>query len=274
MSVTGQRAGKGRKVRRVKFTPTPALPFAQHSFGGQVEFLSGGGVPTVFITREAFSRMWHYVDIATEEVGWFGTVRMTRRSNYLIEEVFLGEQEVSAVQTEISGNGLAQIGQHLIDSRPDGVEQANKLLFWGHSHVRMGTFASGQDEEQMEQFRENGCPWFIRGILNKLGRMEFTIFLWAAGVKLVDVPWAIYEHVDQSIRPDIEAEFETKVKRRTYRPYKYKAPAAGAVVHPGVWAGQPPSDAGAAQPWSPSTGLPHNSGVMVVHSNDAERTEA
>src|SRR3989344_9241616 len=121
MAVKGKRAGKVYRYRkRKKFLPAPAHPFAQHAFGGQIEFLNGG-VPKVFMTREVYSRMWHYVDIADEEVGWFGTVRITPYGNYLIEEVFLGEQEVSAAQTEISGNGLAQIGQHLIDTRPDGV---------------------------------------------------------------------------------------------------------------------------------------------------------
>mgnify|MGYP001580031306 CR=1 FL=1 len=254
MAVKRKRAGKVYKYRKRKSLPAPAYPFAQHAFGGQVEFLSGGGVPTVFITREAYSRMWHYVDIADEEVGWFGTVRVTKYGNYLIEEVFLGEQEVSAAQTEISGDGLAQIGQNLIDTRPDGVEQASKLFFWGHSHVRMGTSPSGQDEKQMDEFRENGCPWFIRGILNKLGRMEFTIFLWEAGVKIVDVPWAIYEHVDESIRAGIEAEFKAKVTRAVY---KYMPPAVAANMHQPWFAGAPGYYQGN-----------NGSGVMVVHSGD------
>ena len=250
------RVGKARKFRRVKsHPPVPARIFAQHPFGGQIEFLNGGGVPTVFMTREVFSRMWHFVDIASEEVSWLGTVRMTKYGNYLIEEVFLLDQEVSATQTELSGEGQAQLAQYLIETRPDGVETANKLRFWGHSHVRMGTSPSHQDEKQMEKFQENGCSWFIRGILNKLGRMEFTIFLWEAGVKIVDVPWAIYEHVDESIRAEIEADFMAKVTRPVYVPYKYVPPAAGVVVHPSVWNGQPPY-AG------------NGPGVMVVHSGD------
>lgn len=244
--------GKVRRFRRIKTPPVPAQPFAQHPFGGKIEFLNGGGIPTVFMTREVYSRMWHFVDIASEEVSWLGTVRMTKYGNYLIEEVFLLDQEVSATQTELSGEGQAQLAQHLIETRPDGVETANRLRFWGHSHVRMGTSPSGQDEQQMEKFQENGCAWFIRGILNKLGRMEFTIFLWEAGVKIIDVPWAIYEHVDESIRAEIEADFKAKVTRTVY---KYVPLAAGAIVHPG-WAGSPPYQ------------YQGNGGVMVVHSGE------
>jgi len=206
----------GRK-RLAPVALASAQPFIQHVFGGRVEFLNGSKVPTVFMTREAYSRMYHYVDLALEEVSWLGTVRIMSCGNYLIEEVFLLEQTVSSAQTELSTDGQAILVQHLINTRSDGVEIANRLLFWGHSHVHMGTGPSGQDDQQVEQFRENGCPWFIRGIVNKKGRMEFTIFLYQAGLKIVDAPWAIYEPVDESIRAGIEAEFEEKVSRMSYQ---------------------------------------------------------
>lgn len=196
---------------------TPAQSFIPHAFGNKVEFM-GGGRPVVLITREAYSRMYHFVDIADSEVGWLGSVERTPQGDFLIKEVFLLEQEVSAATTSISEDGIAGLVQGLIDNRHDGVDVANQLFFWGHSHVRMGTFASGQDESQMRHFQENGCPWFVRGIFNKLGRMEFTIFLWEAGVKIVDAPWAICEFVDHGMRAEIEAEFEAKVSEMPIAP--------------------------------------------------------
>jgi len=220
-----KRPSKARKGRAVKIVPPlPAQPFAQHQFKEEVEFLSGNGIPKVLMTREAYSRMWHFVDLATQEVGWLGAVRVTPHGDYLIEEVFLLEQEVSAAQTELSSEGQAKLVQHLIDTRPDGVEVANRILFWGHSHVRMSTTASFQDDKQMETLKENGCPWFVRGIFNKLGRMEFTLFLWEAGVKIVDAPWAICEHVDESIRAGIEAEFKDKVSSAPFGPATFAGP--------------------------------------------------
>jgi|GEM_PF-3441151 len=228
MKTKTRRTGKGRRVRVAKAIPIPAHPFVQHSFEGKVEFLDGSGVPMVLMTREAYSQMWHFVDLAAEEVSWLGTARITPYGNYLIEEVFLLEQQVSATETELSSEGQAKLAQHLMDTRPDGVEAVNKLRFWGHSHVRMRTSPSHQDEQQMQKLQENGCPWFIRGILNKLGRMEFTIYLWAAGVKITDVPWAIYERVDASMRAGIEAEFQEKVSRATYTPHAIPMGAEGA----------------------------------------------
>lgn len=225
--VTKKRRTAPSQVRASVVLPT--RPFAQHAFAGRIEFLAGQ-VPMVFMTREAFSRMWHYVDIATEEVGWFGTVEITPHGNYLIKEVFLLEQEVSATQTELSTDGQAQLVQDLIETRSDGADVANELLFWGHSHVHMTTSPSYQDDKQMEQFRENGCPWFVRGILNKNGRMEFTLYLWETGVKIVDVPWAIYEDIDQEVRAGIEQEFAAKVSKRVFVAPKV---LKGFVVPPG-----------------------------------------
>lgn len=211
-------AKKSRRVRATTGVRRPAQPFAQHAFEARPEFLNGGGIPTIFMTREVYSRMWHLVDIADEEVGWLGAVRTTPQNDYLIEEVFLLEQEVSATATDLSVDGQAKLAQYLIDNRADGIEIVNRLRFWGHSHVTMETSPSPQDDRQMEQFLENGCSWFVRGILNKRGRMEFTLFLWEARVKIVDVPWAIYERVDESIRSEIEAEFRNKVSRKIYIP--------------------------------------------------------
>lgn len=186
-----------------------ALPFVRHAFTKTVELL--GGLPKVLVTRQAYDRMLAIVDIADKEVGWLGTV--TRLGNdFLIEEIFLFRQEVSAVTTEISPDGLAEVATEILESRPtDGVEVLNNLRLWGHSHVRMGTSPSGQDNAQMAEFRSAGHPWFIRGILNKEGRMEFTIYLYDAGVKVVDAEWSLYEPVDDAVRGEIEKQFREKV---------------------------------------------------------------
>lgn len=46
--------------------------------------------------------------------------------------------------------------------------------------------------------------------------MEFGIWFYESGIKVLDVEWAIYEPVDESIRSSIEAEFASKVKEKTY----------------------------------------------------------
>lgn len=202
-----------------------ASPFSGHAFERRVALV--GDLPRVLVSRAAYNRMWHIVDLASQEVGWLGTVRR-EGADFLIEEVFLFKQEVSAATCEITPDGLAEFAQELISSRPDGVEVLNRLCFWGHSHVRMGTSPSGQDEEQMKVFSESGHPFFVRGILNKNGRMEFTIFLHESGVKIVDAEWAVYEPVDDSLRSEIEAEFSAKVSEKVYPAAHYYGGGLGA----------------------------------------------
>lgn len=197
-----------------KVGKTKAKSFCPHSFGTKIELDSN--VPRVLISRLAYNKMWHYVDVADKEVGWLGTV-VENGNDFLIQDVFLLKQEVGQTETEITLDGLAEFGQEIL-SKPNGTEIYNGIRFWGHSHVNMGTDPSSQDEEQMEVFRESEHPFFIRGILNKNGRMEFTIFLYAAGIKIVDAEWTISEPVDESIRADIEAEFEDKVTEGVYAP--------------------------------------------------------
>jgi len=209
-----------------------ALPFAQHAFEGRIEFMNGAGIPTIFVAPEAYSRMWHFVDIAIGEVSWLGTVALLSHGDYLIEEVFLLKQVVSTGHTELSAEGQAELAQDLLTSRPHGEESVNRLRFWGHSHVNMGTTPSYQDTEQVEQFRENGCPWFIRGILNKKGRIEFTLFLWEAGIVIRDVPWSVYHAVDESMRDGLEAEFKEKVAQEII---VYTALPGTGYVFPPAW---------------------------------------
>jgi len=88
---------------------------------------------------------------------------------------------------------------------------ANKLFFWGHSHVNMDTSPSSQDDAQIEIFRGDGCPWFIRGIFNKKKRAEFTVFFFDANLAVIDCPWSIEATVDDGRREFWEKEISDKV---------------------------------------------------------------
>ena len=173
-----------------------------------VEFL--GAKPKVLVSTSALERMWHIVDLSAHEVGWLGTVRRMG-PNFLIEEVFLFEQEVSATTTEISPDGLAAVATEIISSREDGMEVVNALRFWGHSHVHMAVSPSAQDEAQMSLFRENGCDFYIRGIFNKKGEVRFDIFLFSAGLVIRQAEWEEYRPADPGLREAIRAELAEKV---------------------------------------------------------------
>jgi len=181
--------------------------FNPHGFDTKVEFEK---IPHIFLTHQAYSDMAVLVDEVDKEVGWLGTARIIS-DGFLIDEIFLVKQEVASTTTELDEDGIAELGVELLGSREDGMDVVNSIRFWGHSHVNMGTSPSGQDESQMNLFKQNNCDWFIRGIANKKGRIQFSVFYFKFGIQYHDVPWSIYQEVDQSRREDWKKQIEDKV---------------------------------------------------------------
>lgn len=136
--------------------------------------------PEVYISDEAMIKMKHYIDLNDDEVGWLGTA-VKNKDGYYIEDVLLFEQEVHSTTTELTPEGLGEFGEKLLQ-RDDGVEIWNKIRLWGHSHVNMTVSASGQDDEQMEVFSDNGHDWFIRIIANKKGDMQVDVYDFVTGI--------------------------------------------------------------------------------------------
>jgi len=180
-----------------------------------------GSFPRVLISRIAHDKMWHYIDIADQEVSWLGTV-VEQENDFLIEDVFLLEQGVSSANTDITEEGQEKLCQELL-AQEDGVELWNKIRFWGHSHVNGGTSPSGTDEQQMKKFAKLDLPFWIRGIFNKKGRAEFSIFFYSTDLAVTDVAWSLAELADKSLRAAIEKEFAEKVTQAvaptTYFPH-------------------------------------------------------
>ncbi len=145
--------------------------------------------PEIIITKRALTKMQIYVNTCDNEVGWLGIAIKEDKYIY-IEDVLLFEQEVHATTTEITPEGLATFGEKLLADYPDnGMEIWNNIKVWGHSHVNMSTFASGQDDKQMETFAEGGHDWFIRIIANKKGDMNIDIYDYSLGIIYKGVIW-------------------------------------------------------------------------------------
>lgn len=148
-------------------------------------------VPFIVISREALIKMYHYVDKCTEEVGWMGTAYRDGKEIF-IHDVYLFDQEVHATTTEITPQGLSDFAAELLQSE-EGMEIWNNLKMWGHSHVNMGVTPSGQDDKQMETFKEGGHDWFIRLIANKKGELKIDLYNYESGVIYIDLPWEAQE---------------------------------------------------------------------------------
>lgn len=143
--------------------------------------------PKVYISDGAMIKMKYYIDGCDDEIGWMGTASMNKHG-YYIEDVLLFEQDVHSTTTEITPEGLGEFAEELL-KQEDGVEIWNTIKVWGHSHVNMSTSASGQDDEQMEVFSDNGHDWFIRIIANKKGEMQVDVYDFDTGIIYYNVEY-------------------------------------------------------------------------------------
>jgi len=167
--------------------------------------------PQIGINANALAKMSVYVDKCPDEIGWLGTVESIGKRRYIISDVFLFDQNVHSTTTEITPEGLSTFGEEIL-TRPDGMEIWNNLKMWGHSHVNMGVFASGQDDKQMEEFESIGQPWFVRLICNKKGDMTIDFFDYEHGISYLDVPWIELSSPEESEIKNKIAELEEQLR--------------------------------------------------------------
>ncbi len=184
--------------------------FRSHEFKTVID-----GVPRVIVSQQAAADMWHLVDEVGTEVGWLGSAERLPSGDFRINHIYLIEQQVSGGTTEISPAGISALAMDLLE-QPGGDQEIDRLRFWGHSHVRMGTSPSSQDDQQVQTFREGGCDWFIRGIFNKMRRAQFDIYLFSWGLTCLDVEWEVEAEENTDRRTHWKDEIAEKVSAITY----------------------------------------------------------
>ena len=190
-----------------------ALRFMPHVFKSKVKMMDQDVKKAcILLSQTSYDKMYHYANVAKEEVGWLGTVVKKDDLCFYIKDVFLFDQKVHEFETDISKDALARFSQEvLMQNKNDGIELLNQLRFWGHLHPFGSTSPSKQDDDQMKVFKDSGCKFFVRGIVTKDGKIEFTLYLYDKGIVIKDVPWTIHVPVDKSLEDQIKEEYERKV---------------------------------------------------------------
>ena len=187
-----------------------AAPFTPHQFETRQETINRNNVPGIFITPEAYADMLTIANLSGfDEIGWLGSVLTITDYRFLIDGIFLFQQEVHGATTEITEEGLADLFTDLII---ENEELAQRLMFWGHVHPSSSTSPSGQDDDQMKHFSHN--PWFIRGIFGRSGRAEFTFYDYQRGIIWQDVPWQISRPLNKELTAKWQAEIDAKVTQK------------------------------------------------------------
>ena len=174
----------------------------------------------LYILPEARNKMELYCDLSEGEIGWLAYVEQFDKQGFLITDCALLKQEVHATTTEITAEGLLEFWNNT------PVEQQAKIKLWGHSHVNMSVSPSGQDDSQMEYFRD-GNPWFIRLITNKKREYHIDIYDYANGLKIHmdQADLKTYNPAENELRKQIEDEIKLKVSKKEYKSTTSTLPA-------------------------------------------------
>lgn len=174
----------------------------------------------LYILPEARNKMELYCDLSEGEIGWLAYVEQFDKQGFLITDCALLKQEVHATTTEITAEGLLEFWNNT------PVEQQAKIKLWGHSHVNMSVSPSGQDDSQMEYFRD-GNPWFIRLITNKKREYHIDIYDYANGLKIHmdQADLKTYNPAENELRKQIEDEIKLKVSKKEYKSTASTLPA-------------------------------------------------
>lgn len=166
------------------------------------------GKYNVFILPEARTKMELYCELCDKEIGWLGFVKRYN-VGFVITDFVLLKQEVHSATTEIDPTALLDFWAQT------PLEQQGDIKIWGHSHVNMSPSPSGQDDSQMDYFKD-GNPWFIRLITNKKGDMNITIYDYEKGFEIHSDELITYNPKINELRTNIKKEIEEKVKEKTY----------------------------------------------------------
>jgi hypothetical protein len=190
----------------------------QHTFNTKVTL--DGKEPQIILTDLAYNKHACICSIAeartSDEVSWFGSVKREGHL-FIIEDLYLIEQQVHSSETETTIKGLEDLYQELIQ-RENGFDLVNSLMYWGHYHTFNSFNPSGQDEKEFDYFKGSKYPFFIRGIACRGGTIKFDICLIESGLTYIDVPWMQASNLDRTLLEQLNSEFTEKIKpvRYTY----------------------------------------------------------
>jgi len=165
----------------------------------------------LYILPEARNKMEIYCDLSEGEIGWLAYVEKFDKQGFLITDCALLKQEVHSTTTEITAEGLLEFWN---STPPD---RQSQIKLWGHSHVNMSPSPSGQDDSQMDYFKD-GNPWFIRLITNKKREYHIDIYDYENGIKvhMDQADLKTYNPGAEDLRKSIEEEIKLKVKKKEY----------------------------------------------------------
>ena len=116
----------------------------------------------------AWRRLVLYATLCPFEIGGLGVVRAAGKDVEVID-IHLLRQDVNDISTRLDGDAVSELLVAMIERGEDPAT----LRLWWHSHAREKTFWSGEDEETIAGFRNDGMlSLVVNHELLALGRRD------------------------------------------------------------------------------------------------------
>ena len=176
----------------------------------------------VHIRSEAYDKIMHWINKSSNEVGGFGKVIYNEKEKiFEIVESYLVEQEVGSASTDITANGL---GKLMFETK----DHEGELNWWWHSHVNMNVFWSTTDMDTIKTYGKQG--WQVATVFNKKEEMRSAVAFKLTNERFGEMVQVtdeletsiIYPYsLTQELIKELDKEYETKVKSRSYSASNY-----------------------------------------------------
>ena len=161
---------------------------------------------TLFIDPVAIKKIHYYAQAADGEVSGLGTLIKDSEGRYVVNKVFLLDQESSGADTELNPEAISKLMVDMIGKNEDPAQ----LKFWWHSHANMGVFWSGTDDACAETLSHE---FAFSLVVNKSREMKCRLDLYNPfritfdGIKVTEL-----FPEDSSLKKECEKEVKEKVK--------------------------------------------------------------
>lgn len=158
--------------------------------------------PHISFTETAWRKLTLYTSRCQYEIGGLGTV-VHVGEDFVVDDVFVLDQDVNDIATRLEPQSIHELLVSIVAAEGD----PSALRLWWHSHARESVFWSGEDEETIERFQNDGMLSVVtnhRGQI--LARMDVyrprgTTWLWVDSGEDEVVPTAEEEQlIDEEIR--------------------------------------------------------------------------
>lgn len=166
-------------------------------------------LPRVFISTDAWRRMWAYVDEYPLEIGGLGEAHLRGTDIYIPKIVLLPKTTGTLINTDAT-EGAADLVYQMIQADED----PSVLRFWWHSHGPQQVYWSGDDIETIRSWGDEQASLFVSCVMNHAHEYKLMVTIFHPVMMAIDelrfevVP----EPLSDEERAGIREEIYSKVK--------------------------------------------------------------